>query len=60
MLLNEVAPIIALNDSWVRIAADMGRPVVLDINIPSTQKIYCLLAWWVVGKLAGKFKPVLL
>ncbi|OUE36661.1 hypothetical protein BZY95_22110 [Billgrantia desiderata SP1] len=49
-----------MNDSWVSVAADVGCPIVLDIDIPSTKKIYCLLAWWAVGKLAGKLKPVLL
>jgi hypothetical protein len=60
MLLNLTAPIVALNDCWVSIAADVGCPIVLDVDIPSAKKIYCLLAWWAVGELAGKLEPVLL
>jgi hypothetical protein len=60
ILLNAMAPIIALNDFRVSVAANVGCPIVLDIDIPSIQEIYYLLAWWAVGKLAGKLKPVLL
>ncbi|KAJ6436165.1 restless-like transposase [Purpureocillium lavendulum] len=43
-----------------RIAANVGRLIVLNIDISSAQQIYRLLAWWAVRKLAGKLKPVLL
>jgi hypothetical protein len=58
--LHALAPVIALEDPRVSVAADVGCPIVLDIDIPSAQEIYSLLAWWAVGKLAGKLKPVLL
>lgn len=42
--LHALAPVVGLDDPRVSVAADVGCPIVFDIDISSTQEIYSLLA----------------